>query len=227
MQHTVIKDKIIKLNVDIEKVYEDIENNGFSLFPVGVINKEQFLEFCYNFGEVIPSGRGKTLVDEILINNGTGTEKLPFHTDKSYWRIPPRYEILYINDVDKMEFGEITISSIKKAFESLTPSEQEQLISLESKYSAPSNRDSGYNPMAKFVNIVDGKIEFFRYRLDIFSSDCEAIKKMSDIIEENHYKIKYNKGDILILDNWLYAAGRNITRWGENGFRHMFRTLII
>jgi len=45
--------------------------------------------------------------------------------------------------------------------------------------------------------------------------------------ENNITYIKYKKGDILILDNWKYAAGRNNTIWGKNGSRHLFRTLII
>lgn len=225
MQHIVCK----KINSfeNIDSIYDNLLENGYALFNVGKMTKEEFLDFSYNFGEVIPSGRGKTLVDEILTNNGTGTEKLPFHTDKSYWRIPPRFEILYVNDVKNMKFGEITISSIVDAFNKLSDEEKMKLMDYQSKYTNPANRDLGFNPKAHFVNVIDGNIEFFRYRLDIFDSNIPAITKIKDYIEKNSIKIPYKKGDILILDNWKFSAGRNITIWGKNGFRHLFRTLVM
>ena len=227
MQHIVFKNNLNKFDQDINLIYNDLAKNGFSIFNVGKIYKEQFLEFCYNLGEVIPSGRNKSLVDEIFINDKTGTQKLPFHTDKSYWRIPPRYEILYVDDVVDMKYGEITISSIIKAFESLNKNEQEKLLNISSQYNSPNNRDSGYNPSAPFINTIDGKIEYFRYRLDIFNSNIPEINKLSEFINNNYYKIAYKKGDILILDNWKFAAGRNITEWGPGGLRRLFRTLVI
>lgn len=225
MQHMVFK-KIDNL-INIRNIYNNLLQNGYSIFNVGKMTKEEFLNFSYNFGEVIPSGRGKSLVDDILINNGTGTEKLPFHTDKCYWRIPPRFEILYVNDIKNMNFGEITVSSIIDAFNNLSIEEQNKLLNYESKYTNPSNRDSGSNPMAHFVNTIDNKVEFFRYRLDLFDSNVSEINKIKKYVEENFVKVEYKKGDILILDNWKFSAGRNITVWGENGFRHLFRTLVM
>ena len=225
MQHMIFK-KIDNL-INIRNIYNDLLQNGYSIFNVGKMTKEEFLNFSYNFGEVIPSGRGKSLVDDILINNGTGTEKLPFHTDKCYWRIPPRFEILYVNDIKNMNFGEITVSSIIDAFNNLSIEEQNKLLNYESKYTNPSNRDSGSNPMAHFVNTIDNKVEFFRYRLDLFDSNVSEINKIKKYVEENFVKVEYKKGDILILDNWKFSAGRNITVWGENGFRHLFRTLVM
>ncbi len=227
MQHIIQKN--INENYDIDKIYKEILEKGYSLFNIGKIAKDEFLNFCYNFGEVIPSGRNKRLVDDIFINDGTGTEKLPFHTDKTYWRIPPRFEILYVNDVNNMNLGEITLVSLMDAFNSLSSSEKENIMLYQSEYKNPPNRDKGENPCANFINTIDGKIEFFRYRLDIFDSNKNEIKKMKKYIEneDNITYIKYKKGDILILDNWKYAAGRNNTIWGENGFRHLFRTLII
>lgn len=225
MQHIVCKK--IDNKVDTDKVYSEILKNGYAIFNVGKMTKEEFLNFSYNFGEVIPSGREKEMVDDILTDNGTGTERLPFHTDKSYWRIPPRFEILYVNDVKNMKYGEITVSSIMKAFNSLTSKEKERLQNYQAKYTNPSNRDIGFNILANFVNKIDDNIEFFRYRLDIFNSNIPEINKMKKYIEQNEYKISYKKGDILILDNWKFAAGRNITIWEKNGFRHLFRTLVM
>ena len=208
-------------------MYNNLLTNGYVLFNVGKMTKKEFLNFSYNLGEVIPSGRGKEFVDDILINDGTGTSKLPFHTDKTYWRIPPRFEVLYVKDVVNMEHGEITVASILDAFKSLTEKEQQTLINYKSKYINPSNSDNGYNPSAHFVNIIDNNIEFFRYRLDIFESNLPEINKIKEYIENNYKLVSYKKGDILILDNWKYCAGRNITIWKGNGFRHLYRTLVI
>lgn len=226
MQHILFKE-IENLNINIDSKYNEVLNNGYSIFNVGKINKDQFVTFCYNFGEVIPSGRGKSLCDDIFINDGTGTEKLHLHTDKSYWRIPPRFEILYVNDVFNMQFGEITSVSLIDTFNSLPESDKENLINLESVYVSPNNRDKGYNKSAKLINKIDDKIEFIRYRLDIFNSNNKSLKKWSNLLEHNIRLIPYKKGDILILDNWKFAAGRNITKWGKKGFRHLFRTLVI
>jgi len=228
MQHIVYKNNIDK-DIDIKKLYNSLSEKGYVKFNIGEITKEEFLTFSYNFGEVIPSGRGREMIDDILINDGTGTEKLPFHTDKSYWRIPPRFEILYVKDMKNMEKGEISVSSIIGAYNCLNMNEKEILINYSSPYKNPTNRDSGLNPNAKFIGIIDGNLEFFRYRLDIFDSNVKEINKLKKIIEDekNIKYIKYEKGDILILDNWQYAAGRNITEWGENGFRHLYRTLVI
>lgn len=227
MQHIVQKN--ITKNYDISKIYDEVLSNGYYLFNVGIITKEEFLNFSYNFGEVIPSGRNKTLVDDIFINDGSGTDKLPFHTDKTYWRIPPRFEILYVNDVYNMQQGEITLVSLIDAFNILSQEEKDIIMTYNSEYLNPINRDKGSNPCANFVNTIDGQIEFFRYRLDIFNSNKPEIVKMKNFIEneKNIKYIKYNKGDILILDNWKYAAGRNNTIWGEKGSRHLFRTLVI
>ena len=226
MQHILFKN-INNLNINIEQKYFEILKNGFSIFNVGNITKNQFIDFCYNFGEVIPSGRGKSLCDDIFINDGTGTEKLPLHTDKSYWRIPPRFEILYVNDVYNMLYGEITCVNLLEAFNKLPDEDKNFLLNLESQYNAPTNRDSGFNKSAKLVNIIDDKIEFFRFRLDIFNSNNPSLDRWEKILEKSIKMIPYKKGDILILDNWKYAAGRNITKWGPNGYRHLFRTLII
>lgn len=229
MQHIIQKDLNKKYEINIDKIYEEISKKGYSLFNVGKMTKDEFLNFSYNFGEVIPSGRKKTLVDDILTNDKTNTEKLPFHTDKSYWRIPPRFEIIYVKKVSNMNLGEITITSLMDAFNSLSSIEKENIMLYQSKYINPINRDKGSNPCANFVNTIDGKIEFFRYRLDIFDSNKNEINKIKAYIEDenNITYIKYKKGDILILDNWKYAAGRNNTIWGKNGFRHLYRTLII
>ena len=59
---------------------------------------------------------------------------------------------------------------------------------------------------------------FVRYNKSKLRSYC---------INNNYYKIPYKKGDILILDNWKFAAGRNTTEWGPNGLRKIFRALVI
>ncbi len=226
MQHILFK-KIENLGVDIEDKYSEVLSNGYSVFNVGKISKDQFINFCYNFGEIVPSGRGKSLCDDIFINDGTGTEKLPLHTDKSYWRIPPRFEILYVEDVYNMSFGEITSVDLLASFNKLNENDKKELLNLEVQYNCPLNRDMGYNKLAKFINCIDGEIELFRFRLDVFNSNNKSLKSFVEICEKSVKLISYKKGDILILDNWKFAAGRNVTKWGQNGSRHLFRTLVI
>lgn len=53
MQHIVCKK--IDDSINIEDIYNDLLKNGYSIFNVGKMKKEEFLNFSYNFGEVIPS----------------------------------------------------------------------------------------------------------------------------------------------------------------------------
>lgn len=226
MPHMLYKTINSKFSKKIEKAFKELKEKGYSLFPAGVLSKEDFLNLSYSFGEVIPSGRGKGLVDEIFIGGELKQSSLPLHTDKSYWRIPPSFEVLYVNDVNKMQHGEITVGDLYAAFKSLTKKEQKELCELKTAYKAPNNRDESKIDV-KLVGTIDDELAFFRYRLDLFDSSSPVIEKWNKKIAETVKLVPYKKGDILVLDNRLHCAGRNITTWGDGGSRHLFRTLVM
>ena len=225
----MIHKNIDTLGADIADMSRQVQDCGYAVFNAGRISRDSFLNFCYNFGEVVPSGRGREMVDDICTDSSSGSAPLPLHTDKSYWRVPPRYEILYVESVTDMERGGIAISSLMYAFRSLTEHEQSKLLAHRSCYASPGNRDSGYNQSAHFVVSFDGIPEFFRYRLDIIEDRIPEIDRLSEELEKpgRVRLINYKIGDIIVLDNWKHASGRDVTVWGMNGSRHLLRTLII
>ena len=226
MPHMLYKTINDKFSKEIKTAFKDLKEKGYSLFQGGILSKEEFLNLSYSFGEVIPSGRGKGLVDEIFIGGELKQGSLPLHTDKSYWRIPPSFEVLYVNDVNEMRHGEIIVGDLYAAFKALTEKEQMKLCELKTLYKAPSNRDESKIDV-KLVGTIDEELSFFRYRLDLFNSSLPVIEKWNKKIAETIKLVPYKKGDILVLDNRLHCAGRNITTWGEGGFRHLFRTLVM
>ena len=210
----------------IQKAFDELKKKGYSIFHVGDFSKEDFLNLSYSFGEVIPSGRGRGLVDEIYISGELKQSSLPLHTDKSYWRVPPAFEILYVNDVKNMQHGEIIVGDLLQAFKQLSKDEQSELLSFSGNYKAPQNRDAG-EINVKLVGKINDELAFFRYRLDLFDSSSLVIGKWNNEIQKTLVLVPYKKGDILILDNRLHCAGRNITTWSEGGFRHLYRTLVM
>ncbi len=210
----------------INDAFNALKKDGYYIFNAGNLSKEDFLNFSYSFGEVIPSGRGKEMVDDIFIGGIQKQSSLPLHTDKSYWRLPPSFEILYVNDVYNMKHGEIIVGNLLEAFKQLSPVEQKELLDFEAVYKSPQNRDEG-TIKVKLIGKIDDDISFFRYRLDIFDSSSPTITKWNNIIKDNLIFVPYRKGDVLILDNKLHCAGRNNTTWGENGSRHLYRTLVM
>lgn len=226
MQPILYKKLNDKFSTQVKKAFEELDYQGYSIFNVGEIDKDDFLKLSYSFGEVIPSGRNCELVDDIYTTYEIGNKTLPMHTDKSYWRIPPRFEILYVNGVENMEKGEITVGNLIGAFHNLSEEDQQTLLSYVSVYSAPFNRDQG-STQTHLVGVLDNEIAFFRYRLDIFDSSLPEIKRWIDNINDTIKYVSYKKGDILILDNWRHCAGRNDTVWHDGGYRHLYRSLII
>lgn len=226
MPHMLYKKINDNFQPTIQKAFGELKEKGYSIFHVGDFSKEDFLNFSYSFGEVIPSGREKGLVDEIYISGELKQSSLPLHTDKSYWRIPPSFEILYVNDVHNMQHGEIIVGDLLKSFKQLSEDEQKQLLGFSGIYKSPKNRDAG-EINVKLVGKIDDELAFFRYRLDLFDSSAPVIEKWNKEIEKTLVLVPYRKGDILILDNRLHCAGRNITTWSEGGFRHLYRTLVM
>lgn len=210
----------------IEQVHLNLKRDGYSQINIGLISREQFVNLCYSFGELIPSGRNHSITDDIYTDINNGNKSLPLHTDKSYWRIPPRFEMLYVESIKGMFGGEMLISNLWLAFDLLSNEDKEYLIQYATKYKTPENRDGGYI-IASLVNFLNKKLSFFRFRLDIFDSDIPAINNWCHIIDQNKQTIEYNAGDFIVFDNWTFAAGRKDTYFLREGFRRIYRALVI
>lgn len=226
MPHTLYKNLNDQFSNEIKKAFVDLDTMGYSIFPAGELTKEDFMNLGYSFGELIPAGRNCALADDIYTTYEMGNKTLPLHTDKSYWRIPPRFEMLYVKGVENMEKGEITVGDLIGSFHALEKNDQQKLLSYVTTYKAPSNRDQG-SIQVHLVGTLDNDIAFFRYRLDIFDSSLPEIQRWVEKIQNSIKYVPYKKGDILILDNWRHCAGRNDTVWHQGGYRHLYRSLIV
>jgi hypothetical protein len=175
---------------------------------------------------VISPGRNAEVVTEIYTDSAKGEKIVPLHNDKSYWRIPPRYMLFYFNSIQLMDGGETIISNMQSAYNELKDNEKkvlnEQIIPIKS----PSNRDQTKTD-GSIVNFLNGKLAFFRFRLDLIDARVKEINIWHWLIKDNLISLSFNEGELLVLDNWIFAHGRNETAFFENGHRNVFRTLVI
>lgn len=187
--------------------------------------KEEFLDFSYLLGEVVPSGKGHPLVDDIVTNNLSGEAFVPMHNDKSYWSIPPRYLVMYIAEFAGYKGGFTELSDMMQAFALLSAEEQKYLREEKHIFTSPKNREFK-QLVGNFVNVINDDNFFFRYRVDLVTSH-NAIVKFDEIINVNKFEVEMVQGSLVVIDNWRISHGREMTEFSEGGRRVMYRTLIL
>lgn len=226
MPHIVQK----RINEHLDKIANEVNAQvakyGFYKSGIGIISKSDFITISYSLGEVISPGRDAALVTEIYTDDKKGEKFVPLHNDKCYWRIPPKYMLFYFQDVKNIEGGETTISNLQQSFEELNEADRHELIQTQVRIKTPHNRDAG-EMIALLVNQINTSNRFFRMRLDLFSMTNRAIFNWYQKISQNTQTIKLQKGDLFILDNWVFAHGRNETNFTNGGFRNIYRALVI
>lgn len=198
---------------------------GYVSAEIGDIAAKTLLSIAYYFGEVIPIGRGNDHITEIRTSAEVGTKDVPLHNDKSYWRIPPRYLILYCRKADGFENNHMHVSDIHGAFLQLTEEERENLSDRVLDIHHPSNRSSG-KLMGKLVNYLNEEV-FYRFRSDTIERNWEAFNKWDQLVIDNLIEVPFNPGTILVMDNWKFAHGRRLTSLVNSYSRMIDRVLIM
>lgn len=212
------------LNKKIQSIQAELNENYYAKVDNLDLTKEELLTLSYKLGEVIPSGVGHGLVDEIISTKNTGEVFVRIHNDKSYWIVPPRYLVMYVKKFEGCEKGETILSDMYKSYRNLDEKEQKSLMLSQFVFTSPKNRDKKVI-VGNVVNLINQNNYFFRYRLDLFENN-EIVKKFDENIKKNSFNIKMLKGDLMVIDNWRFSHGRQETVFLENGERIIYRCLI-
>lgn len=200
-------------------------SQGYAAEDIGTISSKALLSIAYFFGEVIPIGRGNDHITEIKTSAEVGTKEVPLHNDKSYWRIPPRYLILYCRESSGFENNHMHVSDIHGAFEQLSEQEKTELSDRVLDIYHPSNRSSG-TLKGKLVNHLNEEV-FYRLRSDTIEKTWSAFNHWDQLVNENFIEVPFNPGTILIMDNWKFAHGRKLTALENSFSRNIDRVLIM
>lgn len=226
------KNNLYQDNQWLEKtqfIDDQLKKEHFATINLPDLNLDGFLRLSYGFGEVIKAGRETPLVTEIKTNRNYGNKELELHNDKTYWAIPPRYEMLYIVEANGMTGGDILKSSILDCYLRLSIAKQKLLRETDVEIRSPNNRD-GSVIKAPLVNYINENLAFFRCRADIINADSEVKEIFNELYSElinNTVAFPAKTGDLFIFDNWLAAHGRSIASFNQDGYRLAFRTLVI
>ena len=210
----------------VPTIFSELESHGYSRVSIPNFEKEDLVKLSYYFGEVISPGRNAEVVTEIYTDNVKGEKIVPLHNDKSYWRIPPRFMFFYFKSIQGIQGGETIISNMQSAYNELAENEKKILNEYTMPIKSPNNRDESKTD-ALLVNFLNGKLTFFRLRLDLFNAEIKELNRWYQIIKDNSITLSFKEGELFILDNWTFAHGRNETTFSENGFRNIFRTLVV
>lgn len=207
-------------------IRRDLETARFSVAALPGLAKDDFLTLSYAFGEVVPPGRKCNLVTHLETADTTGEAFVPLHNDKSYWRIPPRYLLLYISKAIDVNQGHTLLSNLVTAYKAISTDDQISLREPIVNLAAPSNRDSG-SMCGSVANTINGDIAFFRYRLDLVIDGMSAVSRFGEQVQFHSFPVTLNQGDLLILDNWTMAHGRTNTTFLNGGRRIAYRSLVL
>ncbi|WP_160714897.1 TauD/TfdA family dioxygenase [Chitinophaga solisilvae] len=209
----------------LQAITGPLEAQGYVSADIGEISPKTLLSVAYFFGEVIPIGRGNDHVTEIRTSAEVGSKNVPLHNDKSYWRIPPRYLILYCREANGFENNHMHVSDIHGAFLQLTEEERASLSERVLDIHHPSNRSSG-TLQGKVVNYLNEEV-FYRFRSDTIEKNWDAFNKWDQLVIDNLVEVPFNPGTLLIMDNWKFAHGRRLTSVVNSYSRNIDRVLIM
>lgn len=224
MRLMVKTNNLMDLDKKIQSIQAELNENFYVKVDNLDLSKEDLLDFSYRLGEVIPSGSGHDLVDEIISTKDTGEAFVRMHNDKSYWIIPPRYLVMYIKKFEGCENGETILSDMYKSYRDLDEKDQKSLMLSQFVFTSPKNRERKVI-VGNIVNLINQNNYFFRYRLDLFENN-EAVKKFDENVDRNSFDVKMLRGDLIIIDNWRFSHGRQETLFSDDGERVMYRTLV-
>lgn len=207
-------------------VLEQLKSESCAKIMIPDLSQEDFLEISYLFGEVIPPGRDCSLVTDIFTTDKEGELEVKLHNDKSYWRVPPKYILLYMSDVKNMTGGDVLVSDLFSSYNLLNDDCKKILKETNVSLSHPKNRDQG-QLQGKLINELNGELSFVRYRTDLISGVSEAVAKWQEQLYRAKQEVSLTVGDLLILDNWKIAHGRKSTCFESDGYRRVYRSLVI
>jgi len=206
------------------KNFKELSDNGFYVGKYNFNDENEFLNYAYKYGQVVPAGRGENLVTTISTNDLFGEKEVKLHNDKCYWNIPPRFLIFYIKEINSDCIW--NISNISNAFQSLDSDMKSKISNSKFIFNSPQNRDS-YSNELYFVNKVNQEY-FYRFREDVCNIPSEYLIALKVELIKNIINIKTENGTLIVLNNWHMVHGRTLDDFICNNMKRVaYRALVI
>lgn len=210
---------------------EMLKKEGWIKKNIGISSKEEIIQIGELLGKPIPSRVSGDLVDELRptgieeakknsLSSLYGKNRFPLHTDTAYKTIPIRYLILYAKNPGGGKRPTLLVDGLK-----LIDSGMDKNLLLSAIFKIKNGK---YSFLGKMFEI-DKMEEVYRIRLD---QGCmiPATKESRMIFEQyvsvldrqKKIEVKWESGDLLVLDNWrmLHGRGNSAT---EDDDRLLFR----
>lgn len=207
--------------------------NGWSTITATTKTAEglaaELTAIALTLGDIIP-GRGRQLVEPILpetvetaragsLSKKFGLQPLPFHTDTAHWNVPCHYLLLACLDP-----GPVPTPTFLLDTRVVQLSERESLACRSAVFLIRNGRFSFYGSITDrdrpFIRVDPGCMTALSSEgaaaLEVFSRERQA---------KNQIRHHWDRGDILILDNWRTLHARGLDEATAPG-RVLFRIMV-
>lgn len=186
----------------------------------------ELLQFAGYLGEILHWDFGPIMnmrFDPEATNYLFSQEKVPFHWDGAFYR-EPRFLLFYCTESEGIG-GETLFSNTEKIYESLSSDEKEQCSRITLSYSTEKKAHYGgkitlplvgkHPDSGKAILRLAERVETTRNPVDLEITGAddsegfyrEMVRKLYD--PEFMISHQWEKGDLLICDNFTYLHGRN------------------
>lgn len=175
----------------------------------------QLIEMCENFGKIVPHPNGN-LIDVLIpkeqkdsnyfsFSKKFGLNKFPFHTDTAFLSIPVRYMALFTeeaNDCATLLLKFLTV------FDNIDETQKKDIYKAIYSVKTPNN-----NFLCPLYKIIQDDF-MIRYDECIMSPMNNSAKRIDKVLKElfinlDPITINWNKGKLVIVDNWKLLHSRN------------------
>ncbi|MDV2080355.1 TauD/TfdA family dioxygenase [Marinobacter xestospongiae] len=204
-----------------------VESFGFAQILGFDLCINEFQEFCSGIGEVVPEEPGASLVTYLQSEKNLNVSDIPLHTDKSYWKKPPRFIVFYFKEISGFSGGETLLTNLVDSYQSLCIEDREILSKSNVLIKSPCNRKP-YCQKVRLVELKDNSVKMVRFRLDVTHSSLRFVMgKWYDKAENSCISLSPAPGTILMVDNHRWAHGRNFCNFEQFGQRIIYRCLVL
>lgn len=212
---------------------KELEEVGYIKLNIPGLIEEELIAISKQIGIPVETRSGAKVVDHLSpkeekdahensLSRNHGLNSFPLHTDTAYFKIPVRYILLYsINpgSGDRPTY----LYDAKNLFNHAKELRFELANVL---FKVINGR---YSFLTTIYNCDQSK-HFFRLDRDCMkatsSEGTELLTKINNLIcPRDLYEVKWNIGDLLILDNWRFLHGRGDSKMIDND-RLLFRVSI-
>ncbi|WP_248928944.1 TauD/TfdA family dioxygenase [Paenibacillus hamazuiensis] len=203
---------------------KELEEVGYIKLNAPDLIEEELIAISKQIGIPVGTRSGAKVIDRLSpkekedahknsLSRNHGLNSFPLHTDTAYFKVPVRYILLY----------------------SLNPGSGDRPTYLyDTKNLFNNDRELRFGLANVLFKVINGRYSFlttiynchqrkYYFRLDrdcmkaTSSEGTELLTKIDNLIcPRDLYEVKWNFGDLLILDNWRFLHGRGKSNMIDN-----------